>query len=70
MGKKVEKGLNKEKNQSVTSQDDVDSNKALGKVFIVKLTRSYNLLFSFSISRGVQGILSNMLFKLATRFGI
>lgn len=49
MGKKVEKGLNKEKNQSVTSQDDVDSNKALGKVFIVKLTRSYNFFHSISV---------------------
>ncbi|XP_053379171.1 leucine-rich repeat-containing protein 71-like isoform X6 [Mercenaria mercenaria] len=29
MGKKVEKGLNKEKNQSATSQDELDSNKAL-----------------------------------------
>ncbi|KAL4221340.1 Leucine-rich repeat-containing protein 71 [Mactra antiquata] len=29
MGKKVEKSLNKEKNPSATSQDDVDSNKAL-----------------------------------------
>jgi hypothetical protein len=31
MGKKVEKSLNKEKNQSATSQDELDSNKALGK---------------------------------------
>ena len=31
MGKKVEKGLNKEKNQSATSQDETDSNKALGE---------------------------------------
>lgn len=29
MGKKVEKGLNKDKNPSATSQDEVDSNKAL-----------------------------------------
>ncbi|XP_060601535.1 leucine-rich repeat-containing protein 71-like isoform X4 [Ruditapes philippinarum] len=29
MGKKVEKSLNKEKNQSATSQDELDSNKAL-----------------------------------------
>ena len=27
----MEKGLNKEKNQSATSQDDTESNKALGK---------------------------------------
>lgn len=47
MGKKVEKGLNKEKNQSVTSQDDVDSNKALGKLFTVKLTTIH---YSLSIS--------------------
>ena len=32
MGKNVEKGLKNEKNQSATSQDDVDSNKALGKL--------------------------------------
>lgn len=31
MGKKVEKGAAKEKNQSATSQDETDSNKALGK---------------------------------------
>ena len=30
MGKKVEKGATKEKNQSATSQDETDSNKALG----------------------------------------
>ena len=29
----MEKGLNKEKNQSATSQDDTDSNKALGKLY-------------------------------------
>lgn len=33
MGKKVEKGGAKEKNQSATSQDETDSNKALGKLY-------------------------------------
>ena len=37
MGKKVEKGLNKEKNQSATSQDDTDSNKALGKSHVCSI---------------------------------
>ena len=33
----MEKGLNKEKNQSATSQDETDSNKALGERKIINL---------------------------------
>ena len=40
MGKKLEKSLKNEKNPSATSQDETDSNKALGK----KL--SFNPLFN------------------------
>ena len=39
----MEKGLNKEKNQSATSQDDTDSNKALGER--ENLTSRYKNIF-------------------------
>ena len=48
MGKKVEKGLNKEKNQSATSQDDTDSNKALGERKIIN--RQIKNIFSKKLS--------------------